>query len=281
MNSFANSLFTLLFGWARGLIQRVWTSAASGRYSGFFVWLGDHWAWLAVLLCVGCTVMDFLIWLVRWRPYLVWRTALHRLVRRFHGDQTENARRFERGYQGGVTLDMPQTEEAGPAPSDWEEAADAETPDAWQTASVMNTFTQAVVNPPPEYAWNAAEAQYAQNEEDAGQETWQRRFAPPAGYEVPAMTATARVNSAYAAELPTGRRRRRSEKYERRRAEWRERLIKGDEDEDALLDGLPPAVDRQQAFHEPVYPQSGGGSSGYSVWQRPVSGGNETNGNRA
>ena len=280
MNSFANSLFSLLFGWAKTLIQRVWTAASTGGFSGFFTWLGDNWLWVALLLCLAGTVVDFCVWMVRWRPYLVWRTALHRLARRFHGDQTENVRRFERGYQGGVTLDMPQTDEARPEPSDWEEAADVETPNAWQTASVMNTFTQAVVNPPPEYAWNAAEAQLTQSEDAAGQESWQRRFMPPAGYEAPSMTATARVNSAYAADLPTGRRRRRSEKYERRRAEWRERLIKGDEDEDGLLDGLPPAVDRQQAFHEPVYPQSSDGG-GYTVWQRPASGSNQTNGNRA
>ena len=31
MNTFANSLFSVLFGWARGLIQRVWNDAASGQ----------------------------------------------------------------------------------------------------------------------------------------------------------------------------------------------------------------------------------------------------------
>ena len=48
MNSFANSLFSLLFGWARTLIQHIWTAAISGRYGGFFTWLGDHWVWLAL-----------------------------------------------------------------------------------------------------------------------------------------------------------------------------------------------------------------------------------------
>ena len=33
MNTFANSLFTVLFGWARGLIRQVWNAAVSGRFS--------------------------------------------------------------------------------------------------------------------------------------------------------------------------------------------------------------------------------------------------------
>ena len=278
MNSFANSLFSLLFGWARSLIQQVWGSAASGRYSGFFVWLGDHWVYLAVLLCVVGTVLDFAIWLVRWRPYLVWRTAMHRLARRFQGDQTENSRRFERGYQGGVALEMPQNMERQDQQSEWEEPIVSETPDAWQAPTDMNTFTQAVVRQEPEQPWYTAEGQYAPEEETAqAEEGRQRRFTPPDGYEAPPMAASPRVNSAYDSDLPNARRRRRSEKYERRRPEWRERLIKGNEDEDGLLDGLPPAVDRQQAFHEPVYPQSGA----YSAWQRPQASANQTNGNHA
>ena len=35
-----------------------------------------------------------------------------------------------------------------------------------------------------------------------------------------------------------------------------------------MLDGLPPAVDREQAFHEPVYPRPAGGDGGYYGWQR-------------
>ena len=94
MNTFANSLFTVLFGWARGLIQQVWNAAVSGRFSGFFTWLGDHWVWVVLGLILGCTVMDYLIWMIRWRPYLVWRTKMRRflrvlrgmLQRRFRGD---------------------------------------------------------------------------------------------------------------------------------------------------------------------------------------------------
>ena len=279
MNSFANSLFSLLFGWARGLIQQVWVSAASGRYSGFFIWLGDHWVFLAVFLCLCGTVLDFTIWMVRWRPYLVWRTALHRVARRFQGDQTENSRRFERGYQGGVALDIPPNTEQQIEQNDWEEQAVSESQDHRQAPANMNTFTQAVVGQEPQQPWYTAEESYAQEKNDSQErDRWQRRFAPPDGYEAPSMTASPRVNSAYSGDSFNIKRRRRTEKYERRRPEWREKLIKGNEDEYAMLDGLPPAVDRQQAFHEPVYPQESGA---YSAWQRPQTSANQTNGNHA
>ena len=40
---------------------------------------------------------------------------------------------------------------------------------------------------------------------------------------------------------------------------------------DTLLDGLPPAVDRQAAFHEPVYPRNAPPSQ-YVNWQPPTEG---------
>ena len=104
MNSFANSLFALMFGWARDLIQRLWEGAASGSYSKTLAWLGDHWLWLALGLCLICTAVDFGVWMVRWQPYLVWRSMLRKADRLLHGEKVDNPRKFARGYQGGVEL---------------------------------------------------------------------------------------------------------------------------------------------------------------------------------
>lgn len=285
MNSFANSLFSLLFGWARTLIRQVWASASSGQYNGFFVWLGDHWIWLVLILCLGCTVLDFVIWLVRWRPYLVWRTMFRRVVRFFRGDR----RRFEEGYQGGVTLDISHEPEKTPE-NPWNQEPLTEDT-AWQTAGTAHTFTRAVLQvedrqtqgvggagffPEPAYDPGPASA-YANADET--QEPRQRQFIPPA-YELPPIYASSRQMTTYTSDMPAARRKRRSEKYERRRPEWREKLIKGDEEEDALLDGLPPVVDRQEAFHEPVYPQRTGENVPYAAWRRPTAGENKTDGNR-
>ena len=245
MNTFANSLFTVLFGWARGLIQQVWNAALSGRFSTFLTWLGDHWLWVVLGLILGCTVMDYLIWLVRWRPYLLWRAFFRRAARFFRMKNKQ----FEQGYESSVGLQVTPEEESEPAQEAWAEEAwtpPAETPAAAPAFSVP-----------------------------AELELRQRQFVPPQVDEAPPMNAAARqVAGSFTAEMPVARRRRRSEKYERRRQEWRDRLINGDAQDYEMLDGLPPAVDRQQAFHEPVYPrQNTGGEDLYSAWQRPEDGG--------
>ena len=72
-------------------------------------------------------------------------------------------------------------------------------------------------------------------------------------------------------EASAAPRRRRSEKYDKKKPAWTNKLMIPEVEEDSLLDGLPPAVDRQQAFHEPVYPlQSHTGAD--TGWQPSVSG---------
>ena len=65
--------------------------------------------------------------------------------------------------------------------------------------------------------------------------------------------------------------RRRSEKPVRQKPAWTDKLMIREVEEDSILDSLPPAVDRQKAFHEPVYPMQNytGADTG---WQPPASG---------
>ena len=309
MNSFANSLFSLLFGWARTLIQRVWTSAVSGNYSGFFSWLGDHWLWVALILCAAGTAMDFLIWILRWRPDLVWRTKLRRVMNWLRTGGRAR-RRFEAGYQGGVGLEMPQEppvrreedwdvedwdtpaaalmwqqepeEESAVDPALFSPASDpAYAPEAYQRPAVSPSAPDYAPPPyaapayaapayeAPGYGAPAYEAPFQPSAGDTEDDSARRRmFVPAADYELPPINPSTRVNSSFATDLPSARRRRRSEKYERRKPAWRDKLIRDEEEEDAMLDGLPPAVDREQAFHEPVYPRPAGGDGGYYGWQR-------------
>ena len=106
MNAFANALFTLLFGWIRSGVQILWNASTQGHLSGFFTWLGDHWLLVAVFLCLVCTVMDYLVWLVRWRPYLVWRTKMRRFFAALRGRTWTDSRQFDRGYEAGVQMEM-------------------------------------------------------------------------------------------------------------------------------------------------------------------------------
>lgn len=214
MNAFSNSLFTFLFGWARSLIEGLWNAAAEGRLSGLLSWLGDHWLGLVVLLCLAGTAVDFLVWIIRWRPYLVWRSTLRRWGRALRGERIDGQRRFNRGYQEGVDLGLPaESGMAGASSRRWEHAAETQFPS-------------------PE-----------------GGQLMPEEFSAPAPRQEPEEDGSA--------EAPEGKRRRRSEKHEQppRKPLWKPRFsVIPREEEEGLLDGLPPAVDRQQAFHEPVYP---------------------------
>ncbi|NLD83458.1 MAG: hypothetical protein GX637_04765 [Clostridiales bacterium] len=228
MNTFSNSLFTFLFGWARSLIEGVWNAAAEGRLSAFFSWLGDHWLIVAAVLILLGTALDFLIWLIRWRPYLVWRSTLRRWGRRLRGEKVDSRRRFSRGYQQAVDLQMPPASGHGGA---WEEEA----PAAYEPPAAPASFDQ----------------QPLMDEFSAPE--------PPGDAPAPDMEDPAMM-------LPEGRRRRRSEKHGQTwKPAWRPRFsVLSDPEDESMLDGLPPAVDRQQAFHDPVYP-----SAPQTAWPRP------------
>ena len=227
MNTFSNSLFTFLFGWARSLIEGVWNAAAEGKFSRFFAWLGDHWLGMALFLVLACTAVDFLIWMIRWRPYLVWRSQLRRLGRRLRGEKVDDRRRFAQGYQEGVALDLGNEEEASPQPPEQPQ----DTGVAYRL--MLEEFAPAERQP---VFFHGREEEAPEREEEF---------------------------------IPEGRRRRRSEKHESgKKPAWRQRLTAQEDQDEGMLDGLPPAVDREQAFHEPVYPVHS-----YRDWSQPMSGG--------
>ena len=228
MNSFANTLFAMLFGWCRTVIQRVWSAAAEGRLSGFFTWLGDHWLWVALGLCLACTAADFTVWYIRWQPYKVWMTHL-RAIRRFLRGEWRREKQFDRGYRDAV-VPRELAADIAPAPvpaqEQWSEAEWAE-PRADAPAPQQNAYFPAQEAEPPR----------------------QRVFADPEAYELPPMEAEDAD-----APLQAPVRRRRSEKHGKKRGLLSRRLAQITQDDEGMLDGLPPAVDRDAAFHEPVYP---------------------------
>ena len=243
MNTFSNSLFTFFFGWARTLIESVWNAAAEGRFSGFLSWLGDHWAILAVLMCLGGTVLDFLIWFIRWRPYLAWRSALQRWGRRLRGEDIGSERRFTKGYQEGVDL--------GFAPQPIQEAQPVYDPAPYDAPAMPMPAPAADVQTAAAPALPLAEEFFVPSPKAVPAAPVQAEEAPPQPDLPP--------------DEPPARRRRRSEKHEAafRKAIRLPRLPSLDGQGEGMLDGLPPAVDRQQAFHEPVYPAS----PAYPAWQ--------------
>lgn len=71
MNGLANAILTLLLSWLRMIIDRLWSAVNSETGSQFFTFLSRHWLTILIVLGVGGFLLDRIIYLIRWRPYLV------------------------------------------------------------------------------------------------------------------------------------------------------------------------------------------------------------------
>ena len=89
MNIIADRLFALLLGWTGSLFNGLWNLITNegGAFSGF---LRSFWLPLIVILLLFGTVVDYAIWLIRWRPYYVWSSWLRRVIGRRRLHQTQS-----------------------------------------------------------------------------------------------------------------------------------------------------------------------------------------------
>ena len=72
-NQITESLVETMLSWMRWLTSWFWNIVnAQGTSGGFLRWFSDHWIAVAVLLIIGGAMADWLIWMVRWRPYWLW-----------------------------------------------------------------------------------------------------------------------------------------------------------------------------------------------------------------
>ncbi len=242
MNTFANSLFSWLFSWARELIQRVWNSSVTGRYSSFFDWLGDHWLAVTVVICAVGTLIDLAVWIFRWRPDLVWRTRYRKLTGRRAAEEDvipAEPPPMEAVIDAEEEMDVP--------PSAWQ--------DVWNTPVTASFYQLAV----PE----------SRNETLVFQQTTGDVYnTPPVDAVGEPLPEWARnENATLLSSVPRRRREKnRKSRENRRRILEMPELIRNDI---SMLDGLPPPVDQAQVFNAPAYPQENSGASPYSGWQPP------------
>ena len=73
-NQFIESLVELMLSWMRWLTGWFWSIVNSEGISGggFLSWFAGHWVSIAVFLIVVGVIVDWLIWMIRWRPYWLW-----------------------------------------------------------------------------------------------------------------------------------------------------------------------------------------------------------------
>ena len=78
MGSFANTLFRGMLGWLQGIVSAVWSAFTSEKGGSFFTWIGKYWILIAGLLCIIGLVSDLGVYIVRWKPYKVWKSFFSR-----------------------------------------------------------------------------------------------------------------------------------------------------------------------------------------------------------
>jgi len=87
VNAFADWLFNLMFGWMGTAANSAWNAVVNST-SGTGSFFSRYWLGIVLLIIIGGTVLDYAVWLVRWRPYLVWRSWLTRRLRSRRLQQT-------------------------------------------------------------------------------------------------------------------------------------------------------------------------------------------------
>ncbi|MCL1965437.1 MAG: hypothetical protein FWF69_10360 [Firmicutes bacterium] len=69
MSGIGSVIYTILLGWMRGLVDWIWSMVSSGGPGSVTQWFLTNWKFWLLVLIVGGLVVDWLMWVVRWRPY--------------------------------------------------------------------------------------------------------------------------------------------------------------------------------------------------------------------
>lgn len=68
MGVFADSLFTVLMSWVRALVNSLWALFTTEKTT-VLEFLGKHWMTIVIVLIAAGLAIDWLTWMIRWKPY--------------------------------------------------------------------------------------------------------------------------------------------------------------------------------------------------------------------
>lgn len=80
---YADTLITIMLGWIRAFTDWIWNLISLGDGSAgrsFLNWFSESWVMLVVVLVAAGVVIDWLVWMVRWRPYWLWFGRKRRIL---------------------------------------------------------------------------------------------------------------------------------------------------------------------------------------------------------
>ena len=161
MNSFTNTILTILLGWLRTLLNVARDFVSSDASTGFFAFFRNNWRVLFLVLCLGGFALDKIVYLIRWRPSPIWLK-----------------RRRRRNPPPREDYELPDFDEAAPAIPTAEYAPAANDPytDPAPTMQyqIQSRQPDPVFEPAPEYP-SYATPQYAP---EAGQNAYPEAETP-------------------------------------------------------------------------------------------------------
>ena len=104
MGTLADSLFTLLMGWVRALVNAIWALFTTD-HTTVLEFLGKNWIWIVAVILAAGLVIDWLVWLIRWQPYHLWAKRARRFLRMPEPEEEERPKKRAEG--GDETRKMP------------------------------------------------------------------------------------------------------------------------------------------------------------------------------
>ena len=115
MGTLADSLFNVLMGWVRALVNAIWALFTTD-HTTLLEFLGKNWVLIVVVILAAGLAIDWLVWLIRWQPYHLWARRARRFLRMPEPEQEE--KRKKRAPSGDETQKMPaayaQTDSGAP-----------------------------------------------------------------------------------------------------------------------------------------------------------------------
>ena len=237
MGSFANTLFRIMLGWLQGAVSSIWSAFTTENGASFLNWIGRNWILIAGILCLIGLAADLAVYLVRWKPYKVWKSFFtHR-----QEDETE-------------------TKSESPVPERAEAAFEPVVQKKdFPTAASSRKVTEREEEPDLSY-WKQEEEQERQRKEYQAEEP---AMVTKSGYVVP-------VNSPYRRPADTGKIKPAVQEEEQALAEQEAKspavsqrrrrirvseLFSDPEEEIQEFDAPQHVIDARTAYHEPVYPR--------------------------
>ena len=95
MGTLADSLFNVLMSWVRALVNSIWALFTTDHMT-LLEFLGKNWVMLVVVMLAAGLVIDWLVWLVRWKPYHLWARRVRRFLHLPSPEEEEEEERKQR-----------------------------------------------------------------------------------------------------------------------------------------------------------------------------------------